>query len=52
MLHQNNQYNSNQPNEQTLQITELLIAKQRNGPIGSINLKFDQKCTKFFDINN
>ena len=30
--------------------TDLLIAKQRNGPIGSIKLRFDQNQTKFLDL--
>lgn len=51
MLHRNNQYTSSQQNEQTSQLTEIIIAKQRNGPIGSINLKFDEKRTKFLDMN-
>jgi replicative DNA helicase len=33
------------------QIIELIIAKQRNGPIGTVKLKFDEKRTKFFDID-
>lgn len=32
------------------QLIELIIAKHRNGPIGSIQLKFDQKRTKFYDL--
>ena len=34
---------------QTNQI-ELIIAKQRNGPIGSIQLSFDQRSNKFSNI--
>jgi hypothetical protein len=34
-----------------IQLIELIIAKQRNGPIGSIKLKFDEKKTKFFNFN-
>lgn len=30
--------------------TDLLIAKQRNGPIGRIKLRFDEKQTKFLDL--
>jgi replicative DNA helicase len=31
------------------QIMELTIAKQRNGPLGTIQLKFDKNGTKFFN---
>ena len=31
--------------------TELIIAKHRNGPIGTIDLKFDTMYTKFSDTN-
>nr|YP_010134061.1 DNA-replication helicase subunit [Tryblionella apiculata]QWM93550.1 DNA-replication helicase subunit [Tryblionella apiculata] len=33
-------------------ITELTIAKQRNGPIGTIKLTFDENQTKFLELNN
>jgi replicative DNA helicase len=29
---------------------ELTIAKQRNGPLGTVKLKFDKNFTKFFDV--
>lgn len=32
--------------------TEILIAKQRNGPIGNINLFFDSNTSKFKNSNN
>ena len=47
MLYKNKSTNINQ----TLQLTELIIAKQRNGPIGTIKLKFNEKQTKFSDFN-
>ena len=47
MLYKNKSANINQ----ALQLTELIIAKQRNGPIGTIKLKFNEKQTKFSDFN-
>ena len=32
------------------QVLELIIAKQRNGPLGTIKLKFDSKHNKFYDF--
>lgn len=31
---------------------DLIIAKQRNGPLGTITLKFDENRTRFFNIND
>ena len=36
--------------ESSTQLIELIIAKQRNGSIGTVNLKFDEKRTKFFTV--
>lgn len=47
MLYRNKYYNSNTDEQSDL--TELNIAKQRNGPIGRINLIFDEKLTKFLN---
>ncbi len=33
-------------------LVELIIAKQRNGPIGTVELEFDSKCTKFLNVNS
>jgi replicative DNA helicase len=33
-------------------IMEIIIAKHRNGPIGSVKLKFDQQQTKFFNLES
>lgn len=35
----------------TSDVLELIIAKQRNGPTGSIQLQFNSKQTKFQDLN-
>lgn len=51
MLYRNNYYNSNSTMEEQTDLTELILAKHRNGPIGNINLKFDEKRTKFLNIN-
>jgi len=47
MLYRESYYNSNK--DKSNDLTELIIAKQRNGPIGNIQLKFDAKHTKFLD---
>ena len=44
MLYRDSYYN---PNNKDVDLTELIIAKQRNGPIGHIQLIFDAKYTKF-----
>lgn len=53
MLYRSNHYNSeqNKSNIINYSLTELIIAKQRNGPIGTIKLKFDEKRTKFFNFD-
>jgi replicative DNA helicase len=51
MLYRTKYYNFNQINEQNSYLTELIIAKHRNGPIGSIKLKFDEKRTKFLNFD-
>jgi len=52
LLYRNNYYNSAQSEEQTSQLLELIIAKHRNGPTGTVQLKFDEKYTKFLDLNS
>jgi len=35
--------------DNVMNVTELIIAKQRNGPIGTVKIHFDSKTTKFTD---
>ena len=56
MLYRNKSQNSTQMNFQenskTLQLIELILAKHRNGPIGTIKLKFDEQQTKFSNFES
>ena len=44
MLYRDSYYN---PTVSEIDLTELIIAKHRNGPIGTVNLSFEEKHTKF-----
>ena len=46
MLYRENYYNSNL-NETDNNNVQLIIAKQRNGPVGTVNLGFDPKFVRF-----
>ncbi len=54
MLHRESYYHQNDPmwieeNEDKLSLAELIIAKQRNGPTGAVQLHWDNNCTRFSD---
>lgn len=51
MLYRNTSDNEEESHALNHSLTELIIAKQRNGPIGSVKLKFDEKRTKFLNAN-
>jgi len=53
MLYRNDYYNLKEEkiDNSDYSLTELILAKHRNGPIGSIKLKFDEKRTKFSNID-
>ena len=53
MLYRESYYSSQNTsiNQHQNNLVELIIAKQRNGPIGTIELEFDSKRTKFSNTN-
>ena len=54
MLYRDNYYHADTtiPNNQKNDLVELIIAKQRNGPIGTVELEFNSKLTKFSNTNS
>ena len=52
MLYRNKLNNLGLNQSQVSHLTELIIAKQRNGPTGTVKLKFNEKQTKFIDFEN
>lgn len=51
MLYQDDRVNISSIPNNFIKIVDLIIAKQRNGPTGNIQLQFDKKRTKYFTIN-
>ena len=49
MLYRESYYNIASIVDEQINPVELIIAKQRNGPIGTVNLEFDSKRTKFLN---
>ena len=47
MLYRNKDFNKTQ----NYYLTELIIAKQRNGPLGNVKLKFESNKTKFLNFD-
>ena len=51
MLYKNKDSILEQNENQNYYLTELILAKHRNGPIGNVKLKFDPKKTKFLNFD-
>ena len=49
MLYQNYKENLNTSTFNPIKIIDLIIAKQRNGPVGNIKMKFDKIRTKYLE---
>ena len=52
MLYKENYYASLPDKSGNKNIVDLIVAKQRNGPIGTIKLEFDTKYTKFLNYDS
>ena len=50
LLHREDYYNQSQPDFVPDNIAEVIIAKQRNGPTGTVKLTFDNKTTTFRNL--
>jgi len=50
LLHREDYYRMSEPDFQPDNVAEIIIAKQRNGPTGTLKLFFDTKCTRFENL--
>ena len=50
LLHCEDYYHRGEPDYMPTNITELIIAKQRNGPTGTVKLTFLPQCTRFENL--
>jgi replicative DNA helicase len=47
LLHNEDYYHRGEPDWNPTGVTELIVAKQRNGPTGTVYLTFLPDCTRF-----
>ena len=50
LLHREDYYRMSEPDFQPDNIAEVIVAKQRNGPTGTVKLFFDNKSTRFENL--
>ncbi len=50
-LYRDEYYSKDQTDENLKGITEVIIGKQRNGPVGTVRLKWFDNLTKFGNLN-
>jgi replicative DNA helicase len=51
LLHREDYYRMSEPDFQPDNIAEVIIAKQRNGPTGTVKLAFMNKTTRFENLS-
>jgi replicative DNA helicase len=51
LLHREDYYRMSEPDFVPDNIAEVIIAKQRNGPTGTVKLTFNNKCTRFENLS-
>lgn len=52
LLHREDYYRMSQENPELDNISEVIVAKQRNGPTGVVKLFFDGRCTRFANLSS
>jgi len=51
LLHREDYYHKGETDYENDNVAEVIIAKQRNGPTGSVKLTFREKCTRFENLS-
>ena len=52
LLHREDYYHQGEDGYQQTNMAEIIVAKQRNGPTGTVELNFDGRCTRFRNRSN
>jgi replicative DNA helicase len=51
LLHREDYYKMSDPDFQPDNVAEIIIAKQRNGPTGTLKLTFQNRTTRFVNLS-